>query len=411
MNLDQAIKKIINDYGVDILKERRLVSLLSDHQAFGQLPYAANMLRQIYANGYGTKIHKLYCNKDMTEVAAFQSELRNKLGFDVEMLGKVLYAFSLPVQKGQKQKQQKQNQQTTSNTNKSNLEIVTFDEQTAYRDEFGGIYSYPNCETFYKLDNPHIQVYSVRPGTKQLREQAFCKYEYDGAGLYMGNIMEIQIISLPDTITFIPDRCCCECKKLLQINIPKSVMWIGNHAFADCESLQQVTISDSVKTIGIGVFLGCLYLQQITIPESVISIGEIVFNGCRNLDLINNSNRYIITDKLLIDIIKNRIISYYGEEKKLNIPDSVTSIGRWAFARCKSFQQITIPDSVKDIGEYAFEGCTSLQEITIPNSVTSIDKFAFYGCTSLQKIKISKTTNIGNDVFSECPKTLIIERY
>ena len=103
MNLDQAIKKIINDHGADVLKERRLVSMLSDLQAFGQLPYAANMLRQIYANGYGTKIHQLYCSQDQTEVAAFLSELRNKLGFDMDMLGKVLYAFSLPVQKVGKQ--------------------------------------------------------------------------------------------------------------------------------------------------------------------------------------------------------------------------------------------------------------------------------------------------------------------
>ena len=106
MNLDQAIKKIINDHGTDILKDRRLVSMLSDLQAFGQLPYAANMLRQIYANGYGTKIHQLYCSQDQIEVAAFLSELRNKLGFDMDMLGKVLHAFSLPVKRAGNQDKQ-----------------------------------------------------------------------------------------------------------------------------------------------------------------------------------------------------------------------------------------------------------------------------------------------------------------
>jgi hypothetical protein len=62
------------------------------------------MLKVIYTKGYGTKIHQLYCSQDKTEVAAFLSELRNKLGFDMDMLGKVLYAFSLPVQKVGKQK-------------------------------------------------------------------------------------------------------------------------------------------------------------------------------------------------------------------------------------------------------------------------------------------------------------------
>ena len=80
MNLNQAIQKAITDYGVDILKDRRFVSVLSEWNAFGQLPYAANMLRQIYANGYGTKVHKLYLIKDKTETAKFLLELRNKFG-------------------------------------------------------------------------------------------------------------------------------------------------------------------------------------------------------------------------------------------------------------------------------------------------------------------------------------------
>ena len=48
------------------------------------------------------------------------------------------------------------------------------------------------------------------------------------------------------------------------------------------------------------------------------------------------------------------------------MPDSVTSIGSWAFEGCTSLQGITIPDSVTSIGERAFEGCTSLQSIISP---------------------------------------------
>ena len=122
MNLDQAIKKIINDHGADILKERRVVSMLSDLQAFGQLPYAANMLRHIYDNGYGTKIHQLYCSQDQTEVAAFLSELRNKLGFDENMLKKILYAFSLPVAKTSTKKKNTNQQKNTNQRKKTNTQ-------------------------------------------------------------------------------------------------------------------------------------------------------------------------------------------------------------------------------------------------------------------------------------------------
>ena len=131
MNLDQAIKKIINDHGADILKERRLVSMLSDLQAFGQLPYAANMLRQIYANGYGTQIHQLYCSQDQTEVAAFLSELRNKLGFDENMLKKILYAFSLPVAKTSTKKKNTNQQKNTNQRKQTNASQQHYNQQSS----------------------------------------------------------------------------------------------------------------------------------------------------------------------------------------------------------------------------------------------------------------------------------------
>ncbi len=103
MNLDQAIKIIISENGVDILKERRFIGNLYDRQAFNQLPYAKNVLCQIYDHGFGPTIHKLYCSKDMFETTAFISDIHNRLGFDIDMIAKVLNAFSLPVQKKQKQ--------------------------------------------------------------------------------------------------------------------------------------------------------------------------------------------------------------------------------------------------------------------------------------------------------------------
>lgn len=71
------------------------------------------------------------------------------------------------------------------------------------------------------------------------------------------------------------------------------------------------------------------------------------------------------------------------------IPDSVTTIGHYAFQNCSSLTNITIPDSVTSIGEYAFHNCDNLTSITIPNSVTSIGSAAFYYCDNLANITIS----------------------
>ena len=46
----------------------------------------------------------------------------------------------------------------------------------------------------------------------------------------------------------------------------------------------------------------------------------------------------------------------------------------------------TIPNSVTSIGDYAFYGCNGLTSITIPNSVTSIGEEAFEGCFGLTDV-------------------------
>ena len=87
----------------------------------------------------------------------------------------------------------------------------------------------------------------------------------------------------------------------------------------------------------------------------------------------------------------------------VDIPDSVTSIGDWAFGECSSLTSITIPDSVTSIRECAFYGCSGLTSVTIGNSVTSIGDRAFYGCSSLTSITIpDSVTSIGEWAFYDC---------
>ena len=71
------------------------------------------------------------------------------------------------------------------------------------------------------------------------------------------------------------------------------------------------------------------------------------------------------------------------------IPDSVISIGGYAFSYCTSLTEIVIPDSVTGIGEYAFSGCTSLSKVDLPKNLTGIYSGVFSGCTSLAEITVS----------------------
>ena len=89
--------------------------------------------------------------------------------------------------------------------------------------------------------------------------------------------------------------------------------------------------------------------------------------------------------------------------KKIIIPNSVTSIGDFAFYECNGLISVTIPDSVMSIGNYAFKCCNSLMSMTIPNSVMSIGMFAFRRCFSLMNVTISNSvTSIGDYAFCNC---------
>lgn len=83
-----------------------------------------------------------------------------------------------------------------------------------------------------------------------------------------------------------------------------------------------------------------------------------------------------------------------------NIPSSVTynsvsytvtSIGDHAFWYCSGLTSIEIPNSVTSIGRGAFALC-GLTSVTIPNSVTYIGYVAFYGCRSLTSVTIEAET-------------------
>lgn len=74
----------------------------------------------------------------------------------------------------------------------------------------------------------------------------------------------------------------------------------------------------------------------------------------------------------------------------------------------KNTRSMKIPNSVITIGRFAFDDCTNLTSVVIPDSVTSIGDGAFYNCTNLTSIVISDSvTSIGYQAFCNCPRLTI----
>ena len=94
---------------------------------------------------------------------------------------------------------------------------------------------------------------------------------------------------------------------------------------------------------------------------------------------------------------------YQNSVQKIEVGNSVTRIGSYAFNNCQVLASVTIPNSVTSIEAGAFYACSSLASITIPNGVTSIGTSAFYSCYSLASITIPNgVTSIEANVFCYC---------
>ena len=164
-----------------------------------------------------------------------------------------------------------------------------------------------------------------------------------------------------------------------------------------------------IPVIGIdsNAFSNCKNLESIQIPDSVYKISYKAFNGCDGLSLINvNKDNKVLCSQngILFDKKRSELIKVpQCISNNIEIPNTVTSIGKYAFSGCSSLTSITIPNSVTSIGRYAFSGCSSLTSITIPDSVTDIDDHAFDCCKSLTSVTIpDSVTSIRWGVFSNC---------
>ncbi|MBR2585415.1 MAG: leucine-rich repeat domain-containing protein [Thermoguttaceae bacterium] len=190
--------------------------------------------------------------------------------------------------------------------------------------------------------------------------------------------------------------------------VPDCVSSIENGAFWGCTSLNNINVSPN--NLSYNSIDGVLYSKDGTelilfppgskkntfqVPNSVTSIGEWAFSGCIHLIKLT------IPDS--VSSIENGAFAGCTHLTTIMIPDSVTSIGNKAFDGCESLTKLTIPNSVTSIGDEAFMDCTSLIKLTIPNSVTSIGEGAFSGCTSLTEITIpDSVTSIGKWAFNGC---------
>ena len=138
-------------------------------------------------------------------------------------------------------------------------------------------------------------------------------------------------------------------------------------------------------------------IHSVTIPQSVTSIGKDAFAQCRALQ------------SLTIDDAATSIGDWAFDEyyklTTLSLGKKITTIGDYAFCDCRILNNVTIPQSVTSIGDQAFGCCYGMDSFTIKDAATSIGEYAFFDCQSLTTLSLGENiTTIGDDAFRSCYK-------
>ena len=79
--------------------------------------------------------------------------------------------------------------------------------------------------------------------------------------------------------------------------------------------------------------------------------------------------------------------------KKVVISDGVTTIGDYAFYRCKNLTDVELGNDIKIIGKTAFYDCDNLKEIKLPDELTTIEDGAFGSCDGIESIFIPQNVS------------------
>lgn len=274
-------------------------------------------------------------------------------------------------------------------------------------------------------------------------------------------------VYVPSTVKDIGDSAFFGCNNLDRVSIQGGNLKIGNRAFAGCRSLKRVVFNGAaaelgdyafwdcskiaiyytqnvtaigecafigsglsgeldlrgVKNIKSGAFNGC-EITSITFGKNLSEIGPSAFFNCDDLNeikLSDENDEYVYVDGCLIRRSDNTLVLGLASAV---IPETVVSIGDYAFAYRKNLSEIAIPSSVTAIGSYAFANCENLKTIEVSQSVKSIQSCvfkscvsltkatwrtlvsvpdsAFEGCSALTDVKLSNVTKIGKRAFSGC---------
>lgn len=172
----------------------------------------------------------------------------------------------------------------------------------------------------------------------------------------------------------------------------KPVTALADGAFRDCKTVHVLWIPDSVVTFGKEILVGTDTLYALRTP---LPTGE----GQRFIGWLFGAETYErnnMADLRRIDFLEiggnpTSIPAYTffdcNDLVTVRLPESVTELGAFAFARCASLKVLDV-SRIKRLGEGALLGCTSVRELTFGAGLESVGREALGNCNALRRLTL-----------------------
>ena len=148
-------------------------------------------------------------------------------------------------------------------------------------------------------------------------------------------------------------------------------------------------------------------LTEYVIPEGVKNIGwSYRYNSNRSPEPLKS----VTFPQTLMEPTSN-VFAYFAPATEFD-GKYMTSDGKAMISGNKligvvpSVEEYDIPETITSIGAYAFRNCTNLTTVTLPAAITELPPYCFSYCANLETINLEKIKILGESAFYNCNKLL-----
>ena len=220
---------------------------------------------------------------------------------------------------------------------------------------------------------------------------AMPNYDY-GAAPWQEYQEGIETVNVGSGVTSIGSNAFCNCIYMTTLSLPAGMETIGDNAFSYCLSITSAELPGTITKIGESA---CEQLQTITIPSTVTNIGGGIFADCKKLsaiDMAEGNTAYVSVEGVLYNKAMTTLVQYPAgkDNDSYTIPESVTTVGDYAFCGNDYLTSLPLHDKLKVISDFAFARVSGVPTFDVPAGTESIGESAFHDCWSLTDINVAK---------------------